>query len=183
MDTMHPVNMITSINILTQQRVKLCFLCLYYYLVLSPSILLLLVGDSFDRVDAFHQQLTPPSGYSRFGNNVLHKKYTSSLVSTRRGAASLNPSSKIPPSSVIEPDDDMTYTIQILMSDTGGGHRASANALRDAFDSLYPRKIQCDIVDIFTDYGPMWPFNDYVGLYKFMAEVTLFVMLFSFLLG
>ena len=33
------------------------------------------------------------------------------------------------------------YTIQILMSDTGGGHRASANALRDALDVLYPVKI------------------------------------------
>ena len=41
-------------------------------------------------------------------------------------------------------------TVQILMSDTGGGHRASANALRDAFDVLHPGKIQCDIVDIYT---------------------------------
>ena len=63
-------------------------------------------------------------------------------------------------------------TIQILMSDTGGGHRASANALRDAFDILYPGKIKCDIVDIYTDYGPFWPYNDYVGLYKLMAEYS-----------
>jgi len=27
-------------------------------------------------------------------------------------------------------------SIQILMSDTGGGHRASANALRDAWETL-----------------------------------------------
>lgn len=101
------------------------------------------------------------------------------MVRSRRGATLFNPISKSPPSSLIKPDDDTTYTIQILMSDTGGGHRASANALRDAFDSLYPGKIQCDIVDIFTDYGPMWPFNDYVGLYKFMAEVTF--LFFSFL--
>jgi 1,2-diacylglycerol 3-beta-galactosyltransferase len=58
------------------------------------------------------------------------------------------------------------------MSDTGGGHRASANALRDAFDVLYPGKIQCDIVDIYTDYGPFWPFNDYVNGYKIMAEYS-----------
>jgi 1,2-diacylglycerol 3-beta-galactosyltransferase len=62
--------------------------------------------------------------------------------------------------------------IQILMSDTGGGHRASANALRDALDVLYPGKIQCDIVDIFTEYGPFWPFNDYPRMYKIMAEYS-----------
>eukprot|EP00546_Thalassionema_frauenfeldii_P020009 CAMPEP_0178900996 /NCGR_PEP_ID=MMETSP0786-20121207/3773_1 /TAXON_ID=186022 /ORGANISM="Thalassionema frauenfeldii, Strain CCMP 1798" /LENGTH=399 /DNA_ID=CAMNT_0020572041 /DNA_START=191 /DNA_END=1390 /DNA_ORIENTATION=- len=58
------------------------------------------------------------------------------------------------------------------MSDTGGGHRASANALRDAFEVLHPGKIQCDIVDIFTDYGPFWPFNDYPRMYKIMAEYS-----------
>jgi 1,2-diacylglycerol 3-beta-galactosyltransferase len=62
------------------------------------------------------------------------------------------------------------YTIQILMSDTGGGHRASANALQDAFDNLYPGKFECDIVDIYTDYGPFWPYNDYVAMYKLMAQ-------------
>lgn len=71
-------------------------------------------------------------------------------------------------------DDDSSSkikgTIQILMSDTGGGHRASANALRDAFDVLYPNQIECDIVDIYTEYGPFWPFNDYVNIYKIMAE-------------
>lgn len=70
--------------------------------------------------------------------------------------------------SAVAAQDDVC-TIQILMSDTGGGHRASANALRDAFDVLYPNRIQCDIVDIYTDYGPFWPYNDYVAMYKLMA--------------
>ena len=61
-------------------------------------------------------------------------------------------------------------TIQILMSDTGGGHRASANALRDAFDELYPGQIEVDIVDIFTDYGPFFPFDQFVPIYKILAE-------------
>ena len=79
-------------------------------------------------------------------------------------------------------------TIQILMSDTGGGHRASAIALQDAFNTLYPpppssstsssstssssstkTKIQCDIVDIYTEYGPIWPYNNYISIYKYMA--------------
>ena len=73
--------------------------------------------------------------------------------------------------------DNEIATIQILMSDTGGGHRASANALRDAFNVLhetepkrFPIPIHCDIVDIYTDYGPFFPYNQYVGLYKIMAE-------------
>lgn len=65
---------------------------------------------------------------------------------------------------------DDVCTIQILMSDTGGGHRASANALRDAFDILHPGKIECDIVDIYSDYGNIWPYTDYPALYKIMAK-------------
>ena len=68
--------------------------------------------------------------------------------------------------------NDDVCTIQILMSDTGGGHRASANALRDAFDVLYPGKIECDIVDIYTDYGNIWPYTDYPALYKIMAKYS-----------
>lgn len=75
-------------------------------------------------------------------------------------------------------DKDAAATIQILMSDTGGGHRASANALRDAFNVLhetdparFPLPIICDIVDIYTDYGP-WPYNMYVPAYKIMAEYS-----------
>jgi 1,2-diacylglycerol 3-beta-galactosyltransferase len=67
--------------------------------------------------------------------------------------------------------DVIVGTIQILMSDTGGGHRASAIALQDAFNTLYnnTKRIQCDIVDIYTDYAPVWPYNDYVAIYKYMA--------------
>jgi 1,2-diacylglycerol 3-beta-galactosyltransferase len=78
-------------------------------------------------------------------------------------------------------------TIQILMSDTGGGHRASAQALRDAVQSLYNNnnkdsstknsagaeqqmpRIECDIVDIYSDYGNVWPYNEYPQLYKLLA--------------
>jgi len=63
-------------------------------------------------------------------------------------------------------------TVQILMSDTGGGHRASANALRDALEALHPGQFECEIVDIYMDYGPIWPFNDVVRMYKLMAEYS-----------
>lgn len=55
------------------------------------------------------------------------------------------------------------------MSDTGGGHRASANAIRDALQRLHGDRIQCDIVDIYTEYGPIWPYNDYPNQYKMLA--------------
>lgn len=56
------------------------------------------------------------------------------------------------------------------MSATGGGHLASAIALEDALDHLYPGRFVCEIVDIYTDYGPFWPYNDMVRMYKFMAD-------------
>ncbi|GKZ00173.1 hypothetical protein MPSEU_000970500 [Mayamaea pseudoterrestris] len=71
-----------------------------------------------------------------------------------------------------QPFKNDVCTIQILMSDTGGGHRASANALKDAFDVLFPGRIVCDICDIYTEYGPFWPYNDYPGMYKVMAKNT-----------
>jgi 1,2-diacylglycerol 3-beta-galactosyltransferase len=88
------------------------------------------------------------------------------------------PSHRPIPSTRLNAEEEVA-TIQILMSDTGGGHRASANALRDAFNVLhetepmrFPLKIECDIVDIYTDYGPFWPINAYVPLYKIMAEYS-----------
>jgi hypothetical protein len=83
-----------------------------------------------------------------------------------------SPSSRRQTKRFLQLGDDEVCTIQILMSDTGGGHRASANALRDAFNTLHPGKIECDIVDIFTEYGPIWPFNDYPRMYKIMAEYS-----------
>jgi Monogalactosyldiacylglycerol (MGDG) synthase len=69
-------------------------------------------------------------------------------------------------------DKDRVYTVQILMSDTGGGHRASANAIRDALDVLHPGRFVCDIVDLYTEYGPFFPYNDYPRMYKIMAKYS-----------
>ena len=108
-------------------------------------------------VYAFHTPIptTSPKTKTTSWKSITRNYSTSSLH------AATTSSSSSPP-----------YTIQILMSDTGGGHRASANALRDAFDTLHPGKIECDIVDIYTDYGPFWPFNWYVPAYKIMAEYS-----------
>jgi 1,2-diacylglycerol 3-beta-galactosyltransferase len=59
--------------------------------------------------------------------------------------------------------------VLILMSDTGGGHRASAEALSAAFHSLYPGQVHTHIVDVWTDYAG-WPFNRIVKMYSWMGK-------------
>lgn len=55
------------------------------------------------------------------------------------------------------------------MSDTGGGHRASAQALKVGFDELYPNRFSIDIVDFISDYLP-WPFNQMPRAYPFLSN-------------
>ena len=128
---------------------------MYIEKFMSAIWLACLVSASFAFQPSIHQHAT--------------SKYHSSstTIKTRKQSTLLSATTK---------EDDIA-TIQILMSDTGGGHRASANALRDAFNVLhetepnrFPIPIHCDIVDIYTDYGPFFPYNQYVGLYKIMAE-------------
>jgi len=44
--------------------------------------------------------------------------------------------------------------ILILMTDAGGGHRASAEALRDAFQERFASAFQIEIVDMWTKHTP-----------------------------
>lgn len=48
----------------------------------------------------------------------------------------------------------MTKRVLILMSDTGGGHRAVANAIRDALTLRYGEQVQTQIVDGLKEYTP-----------------------------
>lgn len=92
------------------------------------------------------------------------------LTTPRRAVALSHRTRPFAASTTLASSSDDVATVQLLISDTGGGHRASANALRDAFDVLHPGKIRCDIVDIYTDYGPFFPYNQYPAGYKFMAK-------------
>lgn len=42
-------------------------------------------------------------------------------------------------------------------------------ALKAAFDELYPGAIDVDIVDLWTTHAP-WPFNKFVEAYQYMAK-------------
>ena len=59
--------------------------------------------------------------------------------------------------------------VLILMSDTGGGHRASAQALRDTFERLYGSEFEVVILDLWTDSSP-WPMNQMPKGYSFMVR-------------
>ncbi len=44
--------------------------------------------------------------------------------------------------------------ILILMSDTGGGHRAAAEAIRDALTARHGEQVAVELVDVFRHYSP-----------------------------
>ncbi|KAL7455410.1 hypothetical protein ACHAWC_006956, partial [Mediolabrus comicus] len=55
--------------------------------------------------------------------------------------------------------------ILFLSSDTGGGHRASAEALANQFQRLYPGTTY-DLLDIWSDIDSSWPYNTIKECYK-----------------
>ncbi|XP_057538550.1 monogalactosyldiacylglycerol synthase 2, chloroplastic-like [Amaranthus tricolor] len=64
---------------------------------------------------------------------------------------------------------DRTKNVLILMSDTGGGHRASAEAIRDAFKLEFGDQYNIIIKDVWKEYTG-WPLNDMERQYKFMVK-------------
>ena len=59
--------------------------------------------------------------------------------------------------------------VLMLISDTGGGHRASAMALEAMIKDLRPSQVDCKIVDIWTEYGA-WPDNQMPRTYPFLCR-------------
>ncbi|OSX72499.1 hypothetical protein BU14_0428s0003 [Porphyra umbilicalis] len=58
--------------------------------------------------------------------------------------------------------------VMVLMSDTGGGHRASAEAIVSALHERYPGRLAVWIVDIFTEIAPP-AFHTLPAQYAFFA--------------
>ncbi|NLE43142.1 MAG: hypothetical protein GX620_00345 [Chloroflexi bacterium] len=56
--------------------------------------------------------------------------------------------------------------VLILMTKAGGGHLASARALKSAFDTRYGERLDVDIVDLWMDHTP-WPLNQLPKTYRF----------------
>ena len=56
-----------------------------------------------------------------------------------------------------------------LMSDTGGGHRASTEAIKAAFYEEFGDDYQVFTTDLWTDHTP-WPFNQLPRNYSFLVK-------------
>ncbi|MFQ5577148.1 MAG: glycosyltransferase [Anaerolineae bacterium] len=63
----------------------------------------------------------------------------------------------------------MKKRILFLISDTGGGHRAAAQAIEEAIHHLYPNTYQTIIEDIWKEHTP-WPVNKIPGTYPWMLN-------------
>ncbi|KAJ8775406.1 hypothetical protein K2173_023171 [Erythroxylum novogranatense] len=59
--------------------------------------------------------------------------------------------------------------VLILMSDTGGGHRASAEAIKAAFNEEFGVDYEVFITDLWSDHTP-WPFNQLPRSYNFLVK-------------
>ncbi|GBG79232.1 hypothetical protein CBR_g29284 [Chara braunii] len=59
--------------------------------------------------------------------------------------------------------------VLILMSDTGGGHRASAEALKSVFELEYGDMYKVFVIDLWKDHTP-WPFNQLPKSYSFLVK-------------
>jgi 1,2-diacylglycerol 3-beta-galactosyltransferase len=64
---------------------------------------------------------------------------------------------------------ERTKTVLILMSDTGGGHRASAEAICDAFNIQFGDEYRVIVKDVWKEFTG-WPLNDMERSYKFMVK-------------
>jgi 1,2-diacylglycerol 3-beta-galactosyltransferase len=58
----------------------------------------------------------------------------------------------------------MPHHIVILFSDTGGGHRASGEAIQEALNLKYGDAVNVSMVDVFTKYTP-YPFSRFPAWY------------------
>ncbi|KAH7854792.1 hypothetical protein Vadar_017860 [Vaccinium darrowii] len=73
------------------------------------------------------------------------------------------------PLEMVQIGAERTKNVLILMSDTGGGHRASAEAIRDAFRLEFGDEYRVFIKDVWKEYTG-WPLNDMERSYKFMIK-------------
>ncbi|MBI3957686.1 MAG: glycosyltransferase [Chloroflexi bacterium] len=64
--------------------------------------------------------------------------------------------------------------VLILMSDTGGGHRASAQALATAFGERYGDRFNVQVIDLWSHYTP-WPVNQVPKSYRTLVTDALWL--------
>lgn len=63
----------------------------------------------------------------------------------------------------------MKKRVLFIMSDTGGGHRAAAEAIRDALVVKHDTEVEVELVDVFRDYSP-FPFKYMPEFYPWLIN-------------
>jgi 1,2-diacylglycerol 3-beta-galactosyltransferase len=112
------------------------------------------------------------NGIKEMTNSIKRKiDNTASAVVSRANILKRNKSITKPVKtpSVLATAGNEKKKLLILMSDTGGGHRASAQALDQALKEQFPGKIDVDIMDIWTEHAK-YPFNNFVPVYRYLAK-------------
>src|SRR5215475_13290563 len=64
---------------------------------------------------------------------------------------------------------DRPRRVLIMMSDTGGGHRATAEAIRDALLRRHGDDVIVNVVDVFRSYTP-FPFKYFPEMYPWAIK-------------
>ncbi|CAL6309932.1 unnamed protein product [Bathycoccus prasinos] len=64
---------------------------------------------------------------------------------------------------------ESSYRVLCLMSHTGGGHKASAQALKDGFECIYGNSYDVNIVDLWSSHSP-WPLCNMPKSYFFLVK-------------
>src|SRR5512145_429967 len=65
----------------------------------------------------------------------------------------------------------MKKRVLLLFSDTGGGHRAAAEAIRDALAARYGDQVQAEMIDVFRAYTP-FPFKYAPEMYPLIINYS-----------
>jgi len=99
-------------------------------------------------------------------NNVVSDKNEINTIIKSKSKSRCNFLRKIPILRLLIPGKKK---LLILISDTGGGHRASAQAIHQALNEQFPRKFDVNIMDIWTEHANP-PFNTFVPVYRFVAK-------------
>ncbi|KAG8060613.1 hypothetical protein GUJ93_ZPchr0002g25645 [Zizania palustris] len=134
-----------------------------------------------ESVAAYHQQQRMSR---KFRKSLSYAGELSSVGRTRGDGLSSSAST----TSLCGPDEDEPFweeeegtvelvqlganrakNVLILMSDTGGGHRASAEAIKDAFRIEFGDDYRVFVKDLCKDHAG-WPLNNMESSYKFMVK-------------
>ncbi|XP_011031421.1 PREDICTED: monogalactosyldiacylglycerol synthase, chloroplastic-like isoform X2 [Populus euphratica] len=131
------------------------------------------VWSEFNRAIRFHCERIPIGFASvqvgsgdKNGNNNISSDNGNGINGLRDDGCSVLVDDGVPLNSV---EGVSPKRVLILMSDTGGGHRASAEAIKAAFNEEFGDDYQVFVTDLWSEHTP-WPFNQLPKSYNFLVK-------------